>query len=114
MKNGYIIAGGVWLAAMALVMTYADLFQEPRFQGQFLDDGVIILWALVFSILLLLLLLAVRLNRIRPGSGRIVVRICFVILALYAFLGILSIGIYILPAALFLHLALSKGSPQAG
>lgn len=112
MKKGYIFAGGAWLTALALGMTLTDLFQEPRFQGQFLDDGVIILWVLVFSILLLLFL-AIKLNRSRPGPGRIIVRICFIILVLFAALGIFSIGIYIIPAAIFLHLALSKSSLQA-
>lgn len=112
MKNGYIIAGGVWLTALALGLTLTGLLQEPRLQGQFLDDGLIRLWVLVFGILLLLFL-AIKLYRSRPDLGRIIVRICFFFLLLTAFITGFGIGIYILPTAVFLHLALSKSSPQA-
>ena len=114
MKKGYIIATMVWLAALFAVMAITDLAQSPGFSSRLsmgLDGGVVFLGALAL-IIIGLLALALNYAKNRPQEARVTIRICMVVLILYAIAGIFSIGLYIAPAAYLLYLATADGGQK--
>ena len=103
-KRRYAIIGGLWVMAVALVFSITN---SPNFPQQPLNGGVVILLVLTASVLLMLLL-AITLGRTRPRVGKTLILICTLTVLVYGFLGIFTIGIFILPAAFLLYLAVAK------
>jgi len=100
-KSRYAIIGGLWVLAVAVIFSLSN---PPRLSQQPLDDGVIILLTFAITICLLILIAVLAKHRY-PSLARSLIWTCIIAVSVYGFLGLLSIGGFILPAALILYFA---------
>ena len=103
-KSRYAIIGGIWVLAVVLIFSVLTTHNFPK---QSLDDGVI-LGISVGGSILLATLAAIRVSRTHPELAKGIIWICTAIVLVYGVLGILSIGVFILPAVYFLFYSVAN------
>jgi len=102
-RGRYAIAGGLWIMAVALIFS---IYNSRNFRQQPLDDGVIILLTVATTILVVLLI-AVKIAPSHLELAKSLIWTCVIIVLIYGILGILSIGVFILPAVYFFYFAVA-------